>query len=492
MPSNDMRPHIAREADNGAAVATWEIPELPLSVMRTLTTLAFFHPDSEVLESLVMDAESALFPSENMEMFEFFKSVDHLDGLSLAKISYHRYSMSLSTYQAVQDSLLYKLPGASLSHGFNTTVKILSSSFPNIWQDMISYNCRGYSSWESCSVVLPHINYLTEIKERHNITSVDAATWAELLFRAATHLWEAEQLHSAMRLVLLGTETSLDLPVMLAAQGHRLLGHILLDLARPRDAVLSYTNALHLVLELHPTDPPCGVIAQILDSIALCLLEVGDVAGAFQALQWAMPIHRTHNSDRMAHPHFVRAMVYLRSGNPSRALEELSDSWASRGTTQEEIEAGSDPERSSDVLLLAKIYWAQGKSEEAEALARKSICMRKAIALSTRGEVRGRMRVAESNFMLGLMHIEEGKMSSAEGFLQRVVKESRGYSDMGGHMARSLWLLANVASCNGSTEKEVETLRKRARVERSRTRGREWEDEDTDEGFMRLASQVLL
>ena len=59
------------------------------------------------------------------------------------------------------------------------------------------------------------------------------------------------------------------------------------------------------------------------------------------------------------------------------------------------------------------------------------------------------------------------------------------------HLARAFWLSARMEAKMDGHEDDVAELSKRAREVRDVIEGREWPDEDTDEGFMRLVSWML-
>jgi len=120
----------------------------------------------------------------------------------------------------------------------------------------------------------------------------------------------------ARRFVSFGIKASQGLPLAPIAQAHRLLGHISLELGRPRAALLAYSKALNTVLELTSADPPSTAMiaaGDILNCIACCLLEIDNFAAALQTISWSASIHNAHNPDGMSRTHAVRALAYLQT-----------------------------------------------------------------------------------------------------------------------------------------------------------------------------------
>ena len=62
---------------------------------------------------------------------------------------------------------------------------------------------------------------------------------------------------------------------------------------------------------------------------------------------------------------------------------------------------------------------------------------------------------------------------------------------MRAHLARALWFSAKVEGKIGGNEEKVSELVKEAREKRDMIEGKEWPDEDSDEGFVGLVSWML-
>ena len=89
-----------------------------------------------------------------------------------------------------------------------------------------------------------------------------------------SYLWENEQPTIGQSLFQYGLSLTNNLSIRLAAQADRLLGHIALDIAHPRVALSAYEKALALREKFK--DPVSLEIAEVLDSIACSLTEIGD------------------------------------------------------------------------------------------------------------------------------------------------------------------------------------------------------------------------
>lgn len=158
-----------------------------------------------------------------------------------------------------------------------------------------------------------------------------------------------------------GLRLDIDRCSAICAQAYRLLGHIALDLARPREALSAYQKALEARQKLEePNSPP---IADVYDSIACSYTEIGDVSQAFEYLSKAADIHHAHNPLRMARTQAIYAMTYLRAGQPDKALAALTECWRLQNLTEEQISASKYPKHSGDIVLLARIRYAQGQKK---------------------------------------------------------------------------------------------------------------------------------
>ncbi|KXX82634.1 hypothetical protein MMYC01_201088 [Madurella mycetomatis] len=410
-------------------------------------------------------------------------------------------------HRLVQFAVFLRLSKSDRIVYFDLAVRILSSDFPNTWQARGAHQGHGFASWETCTTILPHVSWLMKLSEEYKIKSENSIMWAELVFRAGTYLWEKEQPSLARSFFQFGLGINTGdngLPGPIAAQAHRILGHISLDLAQPRAALAAYQQALVLrsAIEPAPDTPP---IADVCDSIACAYTEAGDAASASAYLDRATAIHNAHDPTQMSRTLAIRAMTCLRAGEAAAALAALRQCWALQNMTQDQIEASHYPKHSGDIMLLARIYRVQGKLAEARELASRTVRMRHEVY----GE-RGGPRVADSLFTVARMLDEDsGELMLAARLLREVVEISNDVPGMRSHLARALWFLAGVedrihgrvssrddgrtseGSDWGSSSRTAEELRQRAKIVRSGIAERELPDDDTDEGFMRLVSWML-
>ncbi|KAI1131000.1 hypothetical protein F5Y10DRAFT_288105 [Nemania abortiva] len=452
---------------------------------RTLQNiLAFFDPD-QVLERLITDTKAELDDDKLQFLFDEFDFGDAVMELTRAAlVTRIAASKTLSIHRLVQLSVLKQLSTNQKVYYFDTVVQILYHDFPNTWAAKGPYQGHGYKSWETCSVVLVHINWLMSLSHDHKVTPNSLDTWAELIFRAGTYLWEKEQPTLAHSFFEFGLSLKIDNNGVVAAQAFRLLGHISLDLARPRAALKAYREALAARQRIEKPDSP--PIADVYDSIACSLTEIGDVVEATKYLERAMAIHMAHDPLKRGRTEAIRALTFLRAGDSERSLEALQTCWELQGLKQEEVEASDYPKHSGDIALLSRIYWMQGEKDRAQELMSRTISIRRGLF----GQ-HGGPRVADSMFQLAHMLQARDRDVLAAKLLNEIIDISEGAVEMRGHLARGLWFLAGVEQKLGSPDSRYNELRTRARHERSKMIGREGGDEDANESFMSLISWML-
>jgi hypothetical protein len=271
---------------------------------------------------------------------------------------------------------------------------------------------------------------------------------------------------------------------LVVAQAHRLLGNIYLDLPKPRAALATYQKNMKLREAIDGPDTP--PVADACNSIACSYTEAGDTEQAFIWLDKATAIHDAHDPSQKARTLAIRSMTCLRAGQTEDALLALSECWKLQGMTQSEIEASKYPKHSGDIMLLSRAYWLQGKKQEAQELASRTIAMRRGVF----GE-NGGPRVADSLFTVARMLEDSGELSLAAKLLRQVITMSSDSPEMRGHLARACWFCANIEAQLGADESIVNELRHKAQAARQLIDGKEWPDEDTDENFMRLVGWML-
>ncbi|KAJ8126823.1 hypothetical protein O1611_g6815 [Lasiodiplodia mahajangana] len=451
-------------------------------VLRNL--LAFFDPDL-IVERLIVDTKAGLSDGKLQFLFDesmFSDAVTELARASL--VTRIASSKALSIGRLAQLSVFSQLSADQRIYYFDVVVQILSHDFPNTWAAKGPHQGHGYKSWETCESVLVHVNWLIYLSRDRKVAPKFLVTWAELIFRAGAYLWEKEQSTLARSFFEYGISLDIDKNSEVAAQAFRLLGHACLDLAQPRTALKAYHDALTARRQIE--DPESPPIADIYDSIACSLTEIGNVAEAMEYLERAMAIHLAHNPLKRSRTEAIRALTFLRAGQSNESLEALQVCWELQGLTQEQVENSHYPKHSGDIALLARIYWMQGEKDRAQELMSRTINIRKRLF----GQ-HGGLRVADSIFHLARMFQERGEDVLAAKLFNEIVGMSGVAGEMGGHLARGLWFLATVEYKLGNPERKCEELRERARLERAKISGREGIDEDTDESFISLVSWML-
>lgn len=120
-----------------------------------------------------------------LNFHSFGEAVGNLARLSFIQRSSTRRTLSM--HRLVQEVVLFGLSAAEKTLFFDSTIKLLSSGFPNTWRtswkrtDM--QQGHGWASWGQCSKVLPHVARLIQITKQHKLKASDPAHFAELVFR---------------------------------------------------------------------------------------------------------------------------------------------------------------------------------------------------------------------------------------------------------------------------------------------------------------------
>ncbi|CAH0040353.1 unnamed protein product [Clonostachys rhizophaga] len=234
-------------------------------------------------------------------------------------------------------------------------------------------------------------------------------------------------------------------------------------MAQPHAALAAYKKALEWREFFNGAESTA--VADACDSVACSYTEIGDTDNAFTTIE---------------------AMTYLRAGKPDESLAAIVKCWQLQGKTQQEIENSPYPKHSGDIMLLSRIYWLQGKKKQAQELTSHALKMRR----GTFGE-NGGPRVADSLFALARILEDFEEYAHAAQLLSQIVAISGNTPDMRPHLARAYWFLANVEAKIDQGDNHAAELRNKARESRKAIDSREWPDDDTDEGFMRLVGWML-
>ncbi|MCJ1335340.1 hypothetical protein MMC09_000608 [Bachmanniomyces sp. S44760] len=297
------------------------------------------------------------------------------------------------------------------------------------------------------------------------------------------YLWEREQPTTARLFFDFGLSLDVDREDDICNTAVRLLGHIALDMAQPKAALVAYNETLSARLKLVPSDDPA--IADVYDSIACAHTETGDTTQAYKYLDKAIAIHEAKDPSRMARTDAILAMTHLRAGSADQALTAIKDCWRLQNKTEDQLEESRYPKHSGDIMLLSRIRYAQGDKSSALELASKAITIRKGM-LGDKGP-----RVADSMYHVARILADEGKPTSAAKLLREIIEMGQGLIEMKGHLARALWNLANLEADSGGDPDDVLRLRSEACKTRACIEGRESEDVDTDEDFAKLVCFML-
>lgn len=303
-----------------------------------------------------------------------------------------------------------------------------------------------------------------------------------LVLTLKSYLWEREQPTTARHFFEYGLSLEISHSTLNYAHACRLLGHIALDLAQPDSALDAYQRALTVRRELEKENSP--PIADVYDSIACSYTEQGMVTEAFEYLSKAAAIHNAHNPLHMARTHAIYAMTYLRAEQPGEALEALKKCWQLQNLTEEQIIDSKYPKHSGDIVLLARIKYAQGLKPEAQQLASRTISIRRGL-FGDKGP-----RVADSMFLVARMLVAADENVLAAKMLRAIVDMSRGVSEMQGHLARALWFLGISERRLGDVV-AAEQLKVEALDERNKLGGRGSFVEETDNCFDSLVGWML-
>ncbi|CAH0044857.1 unnamed protein product [Clonostachys solani] len=388
-----------------------------------------------------------------------------------------------------------------VNSAFSHATRLFDKSLPDLWA---TENPRlGYESFKASEVVLPHMMRAIEVTRNIKIRPKRKKDWIELVLRAGRYAQENQQPDLSTYFVdyvlkehhspMFGVRMSADF----LASTYTLQGHALLDLAQPRAALNVLNSALNILEDRH--GPNSTSVAKACDSLALAYIETGDVdkASAFLSRADAIYVDKAYlhlDSEAGRQKPYViprtraiQSLIDLRAKKLDDAVKCLQHFWRDREMRLESVEASPDSNYGGDVMLFARICWAQGKAVEAQELASHAITMRR-----TFYGPHGGPRVADSLFLVATILEDRGFPDIASSVLRKIIDMSEGESPvLYPHIARACWFLARVAERNGSDAAKVSELRAKAREFRESGRRSEGPVEDTDDAFMNLVSWML-
>ncbi|KZN88087.1 hypothetical protein EN45_066560 [Penicillium chrysogenum] len=425
-----------------------------------LCLLAFFDPDSIpewLLSNPKVNITDPIFKFLSND-FWFRGAVTGLIDASLIVRSPELEAITLD--RLMQSTVFSRLSGADILIYSDSVIRMLSCSFPNSWIERTDEQGHGWKAWQTCSTILPHVTRLMKLVETHSLKLTNIELFAELIFRTGTYLWERERPTNARYFVEYGLSLDLSHSTRSYAHACRLLGHIALDLAQPESALNVY------------------------DSIACSYTEQGMVTEAFRYLSKAAAIHNAHNPLHMARTYAIYAMTHLRAEQPDGALVALKKCWQLQNLTEEQIIESRYPKHSGDIVLLARIKYAQGLEHEAQQLASRTISIRRGL-YGDKGP-----RVADSMFLVARMLLATDENVSAAKMLRAIIDMSRDVSEMQGHLARALWFLG-IAERRLGDAVSAEKLKVEALNERHKLGEKGNLVEETDHCFESLVGWML-
>ncbi|CAH0034583.1 unnamed protein product [Clonostachys rhizophaga] len=458
---------------------------------RVVDLLFFFNPDS-IPRSLLAPPAAVV---EN-QSYNFLKNQEELDQAiaelierSIVRINDNgNLVLSVSNpFDGIEDD--------QVNSAFSHAVRIFDRALPDLSRP-------GLDSFRTSQVVLPHIIRTIEVTRNIEIRMRRKTGWMELVLRAGRYAQENQQpdlttyfidyIMMEIQVPMFGARMTHDF----LSRTYTLQGHALLDLARPRAALVSFKGVLQIEEDRY--GPNSMAVAKVCDSIAYAYTEIGDADQASVFLHRAdaiyadkAPYFDTEDADKKpymtprARP--IQSLVHLRAGQVDEAISSLRRFWGERQMTLETIEPSPDSNYGGDIILFARICLAQGKAVEAQELASYSITMRR-----TFYGPHGGPRVADSLFLVALIQADRGLTDVSSTVLRQIIDMCEGNSAaLNAHVARACWFLARNEERDGSDAAQVAELRARARQIRASIRRHEWPAEDTDDAFMKLVSWML-
>ena len=93
---------------------------------------------------------------------------------------------TLTVHRLVQVGVFDRLTQEEKNCFLSCAVSMLSSSFPNTWNQGGPDQDRNWESWETCSEVLSHVSWLLDLLKMHELPVKEPEHLAVLIFRTGS------------------------------------------------------------------------------------------------------------------------------------------------------------------------------------------------------------------------------------------------------------------------------------------------------------------
>ncbi|CAG9994310.1 unnamed protein product [Clonostachys byssicola] len=463
---------------------------LPNTAKRVLDLLFFFNPEC-IPKSLLTPPENVV---EN-QWYNFLRDEEELDRAIAALVE--RSIVRVDDSGNLVLSVLEPFTGIEddqVSPAFSHAIRIFDKFLPDDFQP-------GHDSFKASQVVLPHIIRTIEVMQHIEVRVRRKVEWMELVLRAGRYAQENQQPGLAKYFIdYISMEISVPVfgarmtPDFLSRM-YTLQGHAQIELCHPRAALATLKRVLQIEEDRY--GPKSMGVAKACDSIAYAYTEIGNTNEASVFIRRADAIYAdkaryfgtegAQQSNMTPRAQAIHSLVHLRAGRIDEAISTLRKFWSERHMTIDCVDPSPDTNYGGDMILFARICWAQGKAVEAQELASYSITMRRAFY-----GPHGGARVADSLFLVAHIQYYRGLTEISSIVLRRIIDMGETNNrELDPHIARAYWFLARNLESLGADAATVLDLRARALTIRHTIRNHEWPTENTDEAFMKLVTYML-
>lgn len=322
----------------------------------------------------------------------------------------------VSIHRLIQAAIIRNQSDGERRQYFHSAVRMLSWGFPDTWSQDIGHQI---GAWWKCEKCLPHVHHLVDQRARHNIELEDPQQYGELLLRCSwyeplvksleysdkyRYLYEREVYEIARSMVKAAIQSFQDQTTLAFASAIDLSGLIDLDMNKPEEALVPFTQALEIRKQrLGSRDP---LIASSLNNIALSYTEMGKLDEAYAKHQEAIRIRLDNQSDRIGTSYSNMSSLLLRMGRPDEAEEMLKRCPSLKEFTDDTFLKTGNPRFSGDMVLLSRIRLQQGRMDDAMRLASKALAFRQKL-------LGNRLKVCDSLCDVASLMEKQGKSASA-------------------------------------------------------------------------------